>query len=532
MNRESRCDILIVGGGTGGCAAALAATSLGKRVIMTEPNDWVGGQLTSQAVPPDENLRIDECGGTRRYRDFREAVRQFYRDHHPLTRAARDNPRLNPGGGYVSGLCFEPRVGHVILENMLAWPRAKGLLEVRLHREPVSAQTDGDRVTGVTLRHRYTGELETITAPFVLDATELGDLLPLARVESVRGAESQRETGEPHAVAGDPQPDNVQAITWCFPVAWDTTPGAHHVIEKPEQYDRWLAYVPQTTPPWGGPLLSWFMNDGRSGRRLERALFLRPGSPPEWFRGLWGYRKIVCADHYPVEQRPHEVSLVNWPQNDYFVEHPLDKSPKEVARIFHDAKQLSLSLLYWMQTGAPRHDGGTGYPELYLRPDLTGTDDGFAQYPYIRESRRIRAEFTVLEQHVSAEARGPWPAEPFADSVGIGHYMIDLHASTTGVHDINVAAKPFQIPLGALLPVRVENLLPAGKNLGVTHVTNGCYRLHPIEWNIGEAAGLLAAFCLVQGLRPRAVRSNARRLEEFQNLLREQGFVLAWPEER
>ena len=44
--------------------------------------------------------------------------------------------------------------------------------------------------------------------------------------------------------------------------------------------------------------------------------------------------------------------------------------------------------------------------------------------------------------------------------------------------------------------VRMENLLPAGKNLGTTHITNGCYRVHPVEWNIGESAGALAASLL------------------------------------
>ncbi|MGG2474547.1 FAD-dependent oxidoreductase, partial [Rhizobium sp. BR5] len=34
------------------------------------------------------------------------------------------------------------------------------------------------------------------------------------------------------------------------------------------------------------------------------------------------------------------------------------------------------------------------------------------------------------------------------------------------------------------------------KNIGTTHITNGCYRLHPVEWNIGEVAGMLAAYCL------------------------------------
>jgi hypothetical protein len=79
--------------------------------------------------------------------------------------------------------------------------------------------------------------------------------------------------------------------------------------------------------------------------------------------------------------------------------------------------------------------------------------------------------------------------------------------------------------------VRVDNLLPACKNLGVTHITNGCYRLHPVEWNIGEAAGALAAFCLAKRRIPRQVRNTPQVLEDFQNLLRDDlGFVLEWPE--
>ena len=145
-------------------------------------------------------------------------------------------------------------------------------------------------------------------------------------------------------------------------------------------------------------------------------------------------------------------------------------------------------------------------PGLRLRGDVTGTTDGLAKAIYVRESRRIRAQFTVLEQMVGVDARaGLQGAEPFPDTVGIGQYRIDLHPSTRGRNYVDVASWPFQIPLGALIPVRVENLLPAAKNLGVTHITNGCYRLHPVEWNIGEAAGALAAHALnaaAPGMRP------------------------------
>src|SRR5205814_3777708 len=86
--RELRTQILIVGGSTGGVAAALAAASLGINVILSEQTDWIGGQFTSQAVPPDENPWIERFGCTRRYRALREGIRQWYRDHRALTDAA------------------------------------------------------------------------------------------------------------------------------------------------------------------------------------------------------------------------------------------------------------------------------------------------------------------------------------------------------------------------------------------------------------------------------------------------------------
>lgn len=119
-------------------------------------------------------------------------------------------------------------------------------------------------------------------------------------------------------------------------------------------------------------------------------------------------------------------------------------------------------------------------------------------------------------------------AEAFADSVGIGSYNIDLHPSSGGDNYIDFLARPFQIPLGTLLPQRVENLLPACKNIGTTHLTNGCYRLHPVEWNIGEAVGALAVFALAKKLPPRAVRRTPALLAEFQAQLGAQGVPLTW----
>ena len=113
--RELTTDVLVVGAGVGGVAAALAAAELGRRVILTAELDWVGGQLTTQAVPPDEHPWIEECGCTSSYRRFREGVRAYYRRTYPLLHAAHDDPYLNPGQGHVSRLCHEPRAALAVL---------------------------------------------------------------------------------------------------------------------------------------------------------------------------------------------------------------------------------------------------------------------------------------------------------------------------------------------------------------------------------------------------------------------------------
>lgn len=208
----------------------------------------------------------------------------------------------------------------------------------------------------------------------------------------------------------------------------------------------------------------------------------------------------------------------------------IEVDPDTAATAHREAKQLSLSLLYWLQTEAPpRPDGGTGFPGLRLRHDVVGTTDGLAKSAYVRESRRIRAVTTVTENHVSravVDERGR-PRHP--DSVGIGAYRIDLHPSTGGDNYIDIASVPFEIPLGALLPIRIRNLPPAAKNLGTTHISNGCFRLHPVEWNIGEVAGHLAAHRLRRGTEPHHVRENEMLLDQFTAELDSIGVERHWP---
>jgi hypothetical protein len=525
MPRQLRPDVLIVGGGLGGVAAALAALRLGLRVTLTEETDWIGGQLTAQAVPPDEHPWIEGAGCTATYQRLRQGIREHYRRNYPLLPEARFDPQLNPGNGRVSPLCHEPRVALFAIYELLTPYMASAQLDIQLRHRPVAAHVDGDHVRAVTVRGRGGDDTElTIEAPFILDATELGELLELAGVEHVVGAESQADTGEPHALRGPADPLDQQAITACFAI--DHLPGEDHTIEQPADYGFWSSY---RAPFWPGPQLGWRFVDPVTLEVRDQAIF-----EPDGHDELWTFRRIFYRHHYPPGRYASDITLVNWPQNDYWLGPLIGVSAEERAANERAARQLSLCLLYWMQTEAPRLDGGIGYRGLRLRNDVVGTRDGTAMHVYVRESRRIRAETTVLEQHVGVIARGGVEgAEPFHDSVGIGSYRLDLHPTTRGRSYVDISSWPFQIPLGALIPIRVENLLPAAKNLGVTHITNGCYRLHPVEWNIGESAGALAAYCLRTRTTPRQVRADPTHLADYQRLLQATlGVPLAWPNPR
>ncbi|OIO92670.1 MAG: FAD-dependent oxidoreductase [Armatimonadetes bacterium CG2_30_66_41] len=542
--KELACDVAVIGGGVGGCAAALAAAKQGLKVVLTEETEWIGGQLTQQAVPPDEHPWIEQFGCTRTYREYRNRVRDYYRRNYPLTAEAAARWDLNPGNGSVSRLCHEPRVGLAVLHEMLAPYVSDGRITLMHNVKAIAAETESDYVRSVTVRcsgapgalsgHALAASPERLglTAPCFLDATELGDLLPLTGTEYVTGFEAQFDTGEPHAPT-ESQPDNVQAFTCCFAV--EHLPGEDHTLDKPAEYDFWRDYLPELTPAWPGKLFSWVMSHPQT---LEpRDLVFDPEGGATAGLNLWTYRRIAACANFSAGERASDLCLVNWPQTDYWLGNLCEVGEEEAAAHLRRAKQLSLSFLYWLQTEAPRPDGGSGWPGLHLRPDVVGTADGLAKYPYVRESRRIRAEVTVTELHVGTDARMEQTglgreevrATCFADTVGVGSYRLDLHPSTGGDNYIDFSSLPFQIPLGALIPVRAENLLPACKNLGVTHLTNGCYRLHPVEWNLGEAAGALAAFCHRRDLRPRQVRNTPELRTDFQRELTAQGLELHWP---
>jgi hypothetical protein len=372
------CEILIAGAGMGGVAAALRAAIRGHQVCITEESTWIGGQATAAGVSAlDENKFIELTGGPRLYNEFRRRIREHYvRTYKPF----RPTDNFNPGGCYVSSLCFEPKVGVQVLESMVARHKS-----IRLFRRTrvLDLERDGNTITAALLWNMDKRQALRIQAKYFLDATEMGDLLPLAKTPYTVGAEAKSETQEPHATE-TANPACVQSFT--YPFILEHRLGESHTIVKPEDFEKIRDHQPF------GMVMNYPSEYGWRGR-FEYTLFGDDPPIPNNMspRPLFPWRRVFQASAYPGKQ--YDMALMNWPRQDYHDESVLDRTPADMARVLQNAKKVSMAFLYWLQ-----HDMKA--PGLQLRLDQMGTTDGLAQMPYIRESRRLRARGTVREQDI------------------------------------------------------------------------------------------------------------------------------------
>ncbi|NED94901.1 FAD-dependent oxidoreductase [Phytoactinopolyspora alkaliphila] len=518
-------DVAVIGGGLGGIAAALAACETGARVVLTEATDRLGGQITTQAVSAlDEHPLVETTGVTRSYRRLRDGIRARYAAQLAglpgVDDVVRREAAANPGGGWVSRLCFEPAVAEAVIADLLAPHVESGRLVTHRGVAPTACAMSADRIRAVDLAPAA-GEISVIgtepppaavlrvRAAVVVDATELGDLLPLAGAPWVTGAEARADTGEPHATAGGPEPTRTQSLTWCAALTLAAQPG--QPVPEPGGYARWRETQPFTLE----------VPDHLGRPRPFRVFTDGPGGLPPF----WTYRRIRAA----ATVGGPETVLLNWASHDY-VDRDLvgaDGAGRKV--IADEARRLTLSFVRWLQTEVPRDDGdGHGYPEIQLASQALGTDDGLAAAPYVRESRRLLARSRVVEQEMSADCVPSVRALPRLDAVGVGWYHLDLHARVGDSTGMYAESRPFTVPFSAMVARSPVNLVAAAKNIGTTHITNGAYRVHHVEWAIGEAAGVAAARCAMNGMAASAVADDPPAIAALQLDLARRGAPSAW----
>lgn len=522
------CSILVAGGSTAAYTTTLMALKLNLDVCLVQPQRMVGGQFTAQGLPASDDgdlLRqtrtLMSLGGedfaiSRSQSQFRQRQRQLQ----PVQGRVVDNP----GGAWVAPLTTTPVVAATALNEPLVPYLESGKLILIPYAEPTevlsqSGPNDRTRITGVRFKDTQTQHEFTVNAKVVVEATDLGDLLELADVPSRVGQEARSDTGEA-ILPDDARPECQQSFTFDV-IVEKTRSGQGIPIGRPPEYDQspWLKIKEFTSTFWTKKNNQWNSRD-----------FFSPF-------GIFRYRRIQRRWLNEKTVSAGDVAVINWgtsshPQkqqccgNDYRNGYLIGLSREERQAQINRARSRAQAYIHYLQSN--------GVADLKPRGDLTWTQDGIAIEPYIRESRRGVALTTIRHEDVAESFfPGQARAKGFDDSLGIGQYhYLDLHGNLVEGHITpkgkDVIALPFSLPAGALVPISTDGLILSAKSIGTTHITNAAYRMHPVEWAIGEASGLLAAFSLWTGKEPRDLVTDPAMLRKIQGFLTRNGVPIFW----
>lgn len=533
---EIKTDIVVVGGSFSASAAAFAAarTNPNADVLLLEPSDWLGGQATMQGVAAIDNVWYAPANSL-----MANNPELYYpADYLDWINRMRTAPPSAPGVGYsgfsgwVSRDCYDPRTGAWALDEMAAeFPN----LTVMKMTVPISTElvtvftvTGNGTVRRTVVRSisvvqrtpingyvphtdflsdelpdwysptdssRFSKEVHTISTsgfgnfPTVIDATETGDMMVLSGANYTQGREVSTE--KVAEVGTLPAINDEQSLALVYPFAMTTSNQTETEFELKTPWPDFDAYLAQRTNDYFGL-----------------------GSFP-WTQ-VWTYRRLFTngGSNSMNVINSGDVSMQNWnPGNDYRQGNwLLSYADTEAQRsnwmgginleTLANAEKHATAWYFWMKERQPGN-----FPETdtrLLRGDdplnMMGTAHGLAKFPYIRGTRRLVGldNFRITSRDWDNTLAGDYEGGTsfrYYDSVGIGNYAADTRAifGSTGTAPPFERPAPFYIPYRALASDNISNLLVSGKLIAQTYITNTAYRLHPIEWQSGSAAGTAAA---------------------------------------
>ena len=531
-------DLLIVGADESGCAAAVQAARLGvERIVLINDHDWLGGQFCTQGIGPIDEWTVVE--GKRvnfpRSGTFLEIIDRI-RTHNRLTYGI-----ATPGNSWCGTDTIEPKAAARIFEEWLAPHVNSGVLRIERGWDVDTIETKEGRVTGVSFLPSVfaTGDPDkrlTIRAKLTIDSSDLGDVIQRSGAGYMAGPDLRSRFGEPGApeTLDELGHQEMNPLSWC-PLLRET--GKDSIIPKPPRYDERSFDNWKKAPPWR----EW---DGSGGIY----------NPAGWC--IYTHRRMVDRQHFGFAPGTETV-ILNWPAHGYQLgtlpQHVVDaleanesgasrKNLVEMGHaqrhiIYEDAKQRALEFVYYLQTAA--HDRVGNFPQSFRYMALAddyGTADRLPPKPYLREGLRLEAITIVTELDVRTESHEPkWAKTTYPDSVFGWQFNLDFHPTRRKFVDDD-PTKPWQghhhgsrdwstdtdratFPLRGLVPAKMEGLLGASKNLGVTSMVQSALRLHGQMMHVGAASGTLAAIALREGISPREIATTPGRVAEIQRIL-------------
>jgi len=455
QNKKGQADIaevLVVGGGVGGTAAAIQSARFGAKTILIEQGQMLGGMLTAAGVAcTDGNDKL----GSGIWEEFRLALRAHY-----------GKEKLS--SGWVSNTNFEPHVADSIFKILAK--TEKNLIVYYGYRLNSIKKRD-NQVVGAEFISIESSKILTIASKILVDGTEMGDAMAMAGAKYNLGMDDPKETGEKEAREKN---NIIQDMTWAA-ILKDYGEGADKTIAKPAGYDPKLFYCCCTDAPCDG----------------------KP-----WNGGKWKMLEYGKLPKSPGGK--HEKYMLNWPPhgNDIYLNF-VESSEADREKNYELAKNQTLGFIYFIQTELGLKHIGLAEDEL---------NKGIAWMPYIREGRRLKGKVNFTLNHV----KNPYDYDLFKTGISVGDYPVDHHHERYPgkVPQIEFPPIPsYSIPLGSLIPESVKGLVVCEKAISASNLANGTTRLQPVVMLTGQAAGALAANCAKEKIQPEQV--SVRRIQEI-----------------
>lgn len=493
---DAEYDVIVVGAGTGGVAAAVQARNSGMRVALLEETDWIGGQMTAAAV-----TSLDEGADVPRMRSgvYGRFVNKVARHYWNLSRST--------GTAYFAShmIAFEPSVGQKKLYELLhdvdgaTTTVPRGELDLYLRTDVERVEKAGNRVTGLVLKKGG-----RMSAKVVVDATEYGDVLAAA------GARYR---------VGNTTSDNVRQ-TACTQFITYTA-----VIRKYFGPMDSQLLISQPPPGYENALPDFrrfVTNDGNFMSQVPVSFYYHNA-----WRGMPDPQNPVNYTADPGNERHISKTGINW-FNDHAVSARYVEDREYRKTVNCEAKLKTLQFIYYIQKELGHTDWSVaddeGFATTYNRDEnscqnipetFKAIERHFPLKPYVREARRGLGLMTLTAADIRREGEPLVAVRKFPSALAVGDYPVDLHgcygSSTldcgeTAADIPSWGGGTFQVPFEVFIPESVDGLVFAEKNISVSRLVNGATRLQPITMMTGQAAGAIAALSVRQNVQPRKVQ--------------------------
>ena len=466
--------VVIVGGGTAGLVAALAAARNGADTIIVEQQGFLGGTMTGSLLPHMQTFH--DASGNQIVKGLAQEIVD----------------RLIEAGGAIGHLRRPPRywgtdtpydaeVMKYVAEQMVQ----EAGVEVLYHTFCADVLKSGPNLKGICVENKTGRQL--ILAKVFVDATGDGDV-------SVRA-------GAPFEMGRSA--DNLcQSVSYQFQLA-------------NVDLDRFAAYLQdahaevEDRPPEESPDPGANPSDVRWEGNVEFVKGVKPGADKESYVRLIGKMptREVETGNIPPEYARFTVESIH--DGFAIVGHPhVNKVDATDTEQLTRANMLGRKRVWELTHYIKQHVPGFENAFIVQTPPFIG----------VRETRRILGEYLLTLEDVRQ-------GRQFDDSIAVGAFPIDIHPIDRlgpKTSKFEYLSAPYGVPYRCLVPKHVENLLVAGRCISASHEANASVRVTPTCMAIGQAAGTAAAISAGERVSPRRLD-----IAKLRSVLRTQGAVLA-----